>query len=81
MSQRVESAKVLVAAAKTKQKDDFDHILPDPHSIRYAHQVASCFIEGKIGEEMVRHSKISDARWNKSVQSWKNGWVCCPYKR
>lgn len=57
MSQRVESAKVLVAAAKTKQKEDFDHVLPDPRSIRYAHQVASCFIEGKIGEEMVRHSK------------------------
>ena len=28
--------------------------LPDPRTIRYAHQVASCYNEGEIGNEIKR---------------------------
>ena len=57
ITKQVESAMLFVKTSKKKQKEDTDHVLPDPRSVRYAHQVASCYIEGKIGEEMVKHSK------------------------
>ena len=49
----------------TKQKENIENVLPDPQSVRYAHQVASCYIEGKIGEEMVKHNQnVLTARWD-----------------
>ena len=48
---------LFVTTSKKNQKEDIENVLPDPQSVRYAHQVASCYIEGKIGEEMVKHSK------------------------
>ena len=32
-------------------------MLPDERSVRYAHKVASCFLEGEIGKEMIQHKK------------------------
>ena len=32
-------------------------MLPDARSVRYAHKVASCSLEGEIGKEMIQHKK------------------------
>ena len=57
ITKQIESAMLFVTTSKKKQKEDIENVLPDPRSVRYAHQVASSYIEGKIGEEMVKHSK------------------------
>ena len=41
---------------KLKQKECLDIVLPDPRSVRDAHRVASSFLEGEIGKEMVQNN-------------------------
>ena len=48
-------AEKLVRETKEKQKESIDIVLPDPRSVRDAHRVASSFLEGEIGKEMVKN--------------------------
>ena len=54
---QIESAMLFVTTSKKKKRADIEKVLSSPWSVPYAQQVASCYKEGKIGEEMVKHSK------------------------
>ena len=42
-----------VENSKRKQKENLDSVLPDPRTVREAHRVASCFLEGEVGKQMI----------------------------
>ena len=46
-----------ITEAKQKKKLNLHHALPSPKSVRSAHHVISAYLEGKIGEEMLREGK------------------------
>ena len=49
---RISVAERFIDDAKRKSKEQMSVTLPDPRTIRYAHRVASCYIEGEIGKEI-----------------------------
>ena len=49
---KVSYAEKFVADAKKKNKEKVSITLPDLRTVRYAHQVASCYLEGEIGQEI-----------------------------
>ena len=51
--QILEYAERYVKKMKEYNKKHLSKILPDPRSIREAHRVASAYLEGKVGKEMV----------------------------
>ena len=44
--------------SKKQQKEKHPCVLPEPKSLRRAHQQVSCYLEGKVGEEMLKSGKI-----------------------
>lgn len=46
-----------VGKVKREQKTNIQDVLPEPKSLRRAHHQISCFLEGRIGEEMVNSGK------------------------
>ena len=65
--------KRFVETSKAKQKENLDVVLPDPRSVREAHRVASCFLEGAVGKQLIekgyaylmpdRTSRAKIGRW------------------
>ena len=51
------SAEEYVKNKISYHKPHLNEILPDPRSVREAHKVASAYIVGKIGEEMIKEGK------------------------
>ena len=51
-SERIKFAEKFISSSKEESKAQMAITLPDPRTIRYAHQVASCYIEGEIGNEI-----------------------------
>ena len=49
----LESAEEYIRNMKEYNKKHLNEVLPDPRTIREAHRVASCYLEGKVAEEMV----------------------------
>ena len=54
---KIHRSEDFVLKSRREQKENLDIVLPDPRSIRYAHRVASSYLEGKIGEAMVKNQK------------------------
>ena len=58
MFDRISAAEGYIDDAKKKSKEQMSITLPDPRTIRYAHHVASCYIEGEIGKEITMSKDV-----------------------
>ena len=50
----IKTVEINVQEAKSLRRGNMETVLPDPRSVRDAHRVAACYLEGEIGEEMVK---------------------------
>ena len=57
MSDRFKDLKMSVSKRKAENKVNLSQLLPSPVTMRRAHQVAACYLEGEGGKEMVASGK------------------------
>ena len=46
-----------IVSTKNKQKQKLSNVLPEPNSLRRARRNISCYLEGKVGDEMMKSGK------------------------
>ena len=46
-----------INSIKKQQKEKLQHLLPEPNSLRRAHHHISCYLEGKVGIEMLKSGR------------------------
>ena len=55
-SEKLKKIEKYLKETKVKQKDNIDHVLPDPRTVRSAEEVAASFVEEKIAEKIMSSS-------------------------
>ena len=48
------TAEINVQEVNSLRRGNMETVLPDPRSVRDAHRVAACYLQGEIGEEMTK---------------------------
>ena len=58
MTEKVKRMTNSLEQRKRQNKTNLSQLLPAPESIRRAHRVAACFLEGEVGKEMTSSGKV-----------------------
>ena len=52
-----------IVSTKNKQKQKLSNALPERNSLRRAHHNISCYLEGKVGDEMMKSGNNQRNTW------------------